>query len=63
MVHIRRPVTEVIPMFRERGVLVGRAFPPMNDWMRVSIGLDTENAKFMTAYRQIFTGATSSGGR
>jgi histidinol-phosphate aminotransferase len=60
MVHIRRPVTEVIPLFRDRGVLVGRAFPPMNDWMRVSIGLDTENARFMTAYRQIFTGATSS---
>jgi histidinol-phosphate aminotransferase len=62
MVHIRRPVTEVIPLFRERGVLVGRAFPPMNDWMRVSIGLDTENAKFTTAFRQVFTGATSSQG-
>jgi histidinol-phosphate aminotransferase len=61
MVHIRRPVTEVIPSFRDRGVLVGRAFPPMNDWMRVSIGLDTENAKFTSAFRQIFTGATSSG--
>jgi histidinol-phosphate aminotransferase len=61
MVHIRRNVTEVIPQFRDRGVLVGRAFPPMNDWMRVSIGLDTENARFTTAFRQIFTGATSSG--
>jgi histidinol-phosphate aminotransferase len=61
MVHIRRPVQEVIPMFRERGVLVGRAFPPMNDWMRVSVGLEEENARFVTAFRQIFTGATSRG--
>jgi histidinol-phosphate aminotransferase len=60
MVHIRRPVQEVIPMFRDRGVLVGRAFPPMNDYMRVSIGLPEENARFLTAFRQIFTGTTSS---
>jgi histidinol-phosphate aminotransferase len=61
MVHIRRPVQEVIPMFRERGVLVGRAFPPMNDWMRVSVGLEEENARFVSAFRQIFTGTTSRG--
>jgi histidinol-phosphate aminotransferase len=60
MVHIRRPVAEVLPMFRDRGVLVGRAFPPMNDWLRVSIGLPEENARFLTSFRQIFTGATSS---
>jgi histidinol-phosphate aminotransferase len=64
MIEIKRPVTEVIPMFRDRGVLVGRAFPPMDRWMRVSIGLDTENAKFLSAYKQIFTPtASSSGGR
>jgi histidinol-phosphate aminotransferase len=62
MVHIRRPVAEVIPMFRERGVLVGRAFPPMTDYMRVSIGLESENARFMTAYRQVFTGTATSRG-
>jgi len=64
MVEIKRPVTEVIPMFRDRGVLVGRAFPPMDRWMRVSIGLEAENTKFTTAFKQIFTPtASSSGGR
>jgi histidinol-phosphate aminotransferase len=62
MVHIKRPVNEVIPMFRDRGVLVGRAFPPMNDWMRVSIGLESENTKFVNAFKQIFTPTSSSSG-
>jgi histidinol-phosphate aminotransferase len=57
MVNIRRPVQEVIPEFRQRGVLVGRAFPPMNDHMRISIGLESEMTRFMTAFREIFTGA------
>jgi histidinol-phosphate aminotransferase len=60
MVAIKRPVTEVIPMFRDKGVLVGRAFPPMNDYMRVSVGTPEENTKFVNAFKQIFTGTTQT---
>lgn len=54
MVRTGRPVREVRAQFRERLVAVGRPFPPMLDWLRVSIGTEEEMARFMTAYREIF---------
>ncbi|MCI0432857.1 MAG: aminotransferase class I/II-fold pyridoxal phosphate-dependent enzyme [Gemmatimonadetes bacterium] len=62
MVHIRRPVQPVIAAFREKGVLVGRPFPPMLDHLRVSVGLPEEMSRFFTAYRQIFDSAASEPG-
>jgi histidinol-phosphate aminotransferase len=29
---------------RAKGIEVGRAFPPLDDWVRISIGLPHENA-------------------
>lgn len=55
MVHIKRPVQQVVPEFRAKGVLVGRPFPPMNDFMRVSVGTAEEMGRFMSAFRQIMT--------
>jgi histidinol-phosphate aminotransferase len=55
MVHIRRPISQVVPEFRKHGVLVGRPFPPMNEHMRLSVGTEQEMARFMTAFKQIFT--------
>ncbi len=63
MVHIRRPVQPVIAEFREKGVLVGRPFPPMLDHLRVSVGLPEEMSRFMTAFRQIFPRTASSSTR
>ncbi|MDE0473064.1 MAG: histidinol-phosphate transaminase, partial [Gammaproteobacteria bacterium] len=37
MVNTGRPAAEVRAAFRERGVLVGRDFPPMLDYLRVSV--------------------------
>ena len=58
MVHIRRPIQPVIEEFRKRKVLVGRPFPPMTDYMRVSIGTAEEMARFMAAYKEIFSAAS-----
>lgn len=54
MVGIRRDVQPVIEAFRKRGVLVGRPFPPMTQHLRVSVGLEEEMARFMTAFKEIF---------
>lgn len=54
MVGIGREVEPVIAEFRERGVLVGRPFPPMTRHLRVSVGTDDEMARFMTAFKAIF---------
>lgn len=49
-----RTVQPVIEEFRQRGVLVGRPFPPMLQHLRVSIGLPEEMDRFMTAFKEIF---------
>ncbi len=54
MVNVGRDITPVIEEFRKRNVLVGRKFPPMNNWLRVSIGTEAEMARFMVAFKEIF---------
>jgi histidinol-phosphate aminotransferase len=54
MVHVRRPVQPVIEEFRERGVLVGRPFPPMLEHLRVSVGTPDEMRRFLAAFQEIF---------
>jgi histidinol-phosphate aminotransferase len=54
MVNVGRDVTPVAEEFRKRGVLVGRKFPPMNNWLRVSVGTEPEMVKFMAAFKEIF---------
>ena len=60
MVHTGRPVQEVQAAFREKGVLVGRPFPPMLDHLRVSIGTEEEMDRFMTAWKEIFPAKTAA---
>ena len=62
MVHIKRQVQPVIAAFRQKGVVVGRPFPPMLEHLRVSIGTAEEMGRFAVAFREIFTGANASGG-
>ncbi len=60
MVHTGRPAAEVRAAFRERGVLVGRDFPPMLDHLRVSVGTEEEMARFMTAWKEIMPRAATT---
>ncbi len=41
-------------MMKERGFLVGRPFPPYEDWCRISIGLPQEMAAYAKAMREVF---------
>lgn len=60
MVHIKRPVQPVIEEFRKKGVLVGRPFPPMTDYLRVSVGTEEEMGRFMVAFKDIFKGSPAA---
>jgi len=55
MVGIKREVRPVIDEFRKKLVQVGRPFPPMNDYLRVSVGTADEMGRFMKAWKEIFT--------
>ena len=47
--HVGKPVERVQQHFADRGFLIGRPFPPYNDWARVSIGTPEEMQQFVDA--------------
>jgi histidinol-phosphate aminotransferase len=58
MVSIGREIQPVIQEFAQKKVAVGRPFPPMTKYMRVSIGTEDEMARFVTAFKEIFPAKT-----
>jgi histidinol-phosphate aminotransferase len=63
MIHIKRPVQPVIQEFLKKGILVGRPFPPMTDYLRVSIGTAAEMDRFAVAFKEIMAQPVSLSGR
>lgn len=65
MVDLRTRVAPIRQAFRERGVAVGRDFPPMLEHLRVSVGTEEEMGRFMNAFedimRNVATGAGAAG--
>ncbi|HSJ68906.1 MAG TPA: histidinol-phosphate transaminase [Anditalea sp.] len=50
-----KPITEIHAKFMEEGIMVGRAFPPYEDWCRVSTGTYEETERFITALKKVIT--------
>ena len=53
MIDLRREVRPVISALRGRGVEVGRLFPPLPTFMRVTVGTAPEMKQFLNAFRQV----------
>lgn len=53
MVDVRRDSREVTAMMREKGVLVGRPFPPLDNWLRVTIGTRPQMERFVEAFASV----------
>ena len=53
MIDLRREVRPVIDSLRNRGVEVGRLFPALPNFMRVTIGTGPEMKQFMTSFREV----------
>jgi histidinol-phosphate aminotransferase len=51
MIDLRREVRPVITAMRSRGVEVGRLFPALPTFMRVTIGTSAQMKAFLTAFR------------
>lgn len=47
-------IHEVIAAFREEGIIVGRPFPPMLDWLRVSMAKPDEMRYFVQTYKKLY---------
>lgn len=52
--HAGRHISEVHAAYEKEGILVGRPFPPMNDWCRVSMGTEEQVEQLCAATRRIF---------
>jgi histidinol-phosphate aminotransferase len=53
MVDVGGDVTPVIHAFREKKILVGRKFPSLPNWLRVTVGKRDEVAAFLAALPEI----------
>jgi histidinol-phosphate aminotransferase len=47
-----KPQAAIGAFFKEHGVDIGRAFPPLDTWARITIGLPAENARAQAVLRQ-----------
>lgn len=53
MIDLGRDSREITSQFAARGILVGRPFPPMTDWLRVSIGTEAQMKTFLQTFATI----------
>jgi histidinol-phosphate aminotransferase len=52
-IHTGRDISEVSQAFRAENILVGRPFPPLTDWLRVSMAKPQEMEYFVQVYKKI----------
>ncbi len=53
MIDAGSDVAPVIAALRERDVLVGRKFPSLPNWLRISVGTPEEMRRFVTEFRAV----------
>jgi histidinol-phosphate aminotransferase len=53
MIHVGRDAAPIIAGFRERGIVVGRKFRSLPDWIRVSMGTRRGMEVFLGALREL----------
>jgi histidinol-phosphate aminotransferase len=56
MIDLKHDARPIIKAMHERGVDVGRPFPPMTQHLRVSIGTPDDMQRFMAAFRAVMAG-------
>ncbi|MCW5515403.1 pyridoxal phosphate-dependent aminotransferase [Muriicola sp. Z0-33] len=50
-----RPISEVMAAMKNEGVLIGRPFPPMLDWARISTGTTEQMLHFSKALKRVMS--------
>jgi histidinol-phosphate aminotransferase len=53
-IHTGQDVKTVNEAFRAENIMVGRPFPPMNDWLRVSMAKPEEMRYFVQVYKRLY---------
>lgn len=53
--HSGKDIVELNQTFRDKGIIIGRPFPPLNDWCRISTGTTEEIALFNQTLREVYS--------
>jgi histidinol-phosphate aminotransferase len=53
MIDLRREVPPIIAAFRQRKVQVGRLFPPMPNFLRVTMGTKAQMERFLAVFKEV----------
>ncbi len=59
MMDTKRPGKEVMAAMIKRDVYIGRVWPVMPTYVRITVGTRTEMAKFQTAYKEVMNSSTA----
>ena len=60
MLHAGRPGREMMAAMAQRNVFIGRSWPIMPEWVRITVGTSTEMARFQTAWHEAMQAPASS---
>ena len=56
MLNTRKPARDVIAAMAHQNVFIGRPWPSMPDWVRITVGTQPEMEQFQTAFQNVMTG-------
>ena len=59
MVDVKRPGREFAALMQKEDVYIGRTWPAMPNYVRVTVGTSPEMKKFQTAFAKVFETAAS----
>lgn len=59
--HIGQPIREFQKKMEKHGIIVGRPFPPYEDWCRLSMAKPEEMKLFASAFEKVMGGTIGSG--
>jgi hypothetical protein len=59
MVHLNQPVRQVIDYFKKNNIRIGRPFPPMDTYGRISLGKPEEMKAFWQVWDRFSAGKPS----
>jgi histidinol-phosphate aminotransferase len=60
MLNAGRPGTEVMTAMAQRNVYIGRVWPVMPNWVRITVGTRSDMDRFQQAWKEVMTGPTTA---
>jgi histidinol-phosphate aminotransferase len=60
MLDTRRPARTVVASMAQQNVMIGRVWPAMPSWTRITVGTHEEMAHFQSAFKQAMDGAVAN---